>query len=276
MSTQAEPDVRADRQPADPLTRLELCRAVMAWLAGQDATGLAMQTPTRISRFRADVAAFWSRPGRNPGGEGPGQLMLPAQTVIVECRRNRAACWPDCANSQELSPELLKLRQKQQQLEEKIRRAEPELRRTDMLFEEYTEWQYEKSQSSDYQKLCREIHQREEALYRGTRFEAIMRVRLADFHYLAVPAKTVHPHELATGWGLLWVRNDLMAELVAPAANQHCRGENRLHLVQNIAGASRENVLFANGIRVRDGRISFLPVPHRRQARDSMRKGSAE
>ena len=247
------------------LGRRELRRAVLAWLALDDATGVATDVPTRISRYLADVAAFWSRPARNRGDEGPGTVLRPYGTTIVECRRTREECWPDCNNSQELSPQLLKLRQDQRRREAQIREREPQLRGNDMLFDEYTEWQYDKSRDRGYHELRRRICKLEAALYRGTRFEGITRARLADRCYLAVPAGAVDPHELADGWGLLWVDRRLRVKVVAAATQEPCRDENRLHLVQNIAAAAQAQVLFANGIARRGRRAVFLPLPRRRR-----------
>lgn len=254
----------ADDGAADH-SRRGLRRAVLAWLALDDPSGLATDVPTRISRHRTDVAAFWSRPGRHAAGAGPGRVLRPYRTAIVECRLTRNACWPDCHNASTLSPQLLKLRQDKRRRETQIRTREPELRGNDMLFDEYTEWQYDRSRDRAYHELCRRLQQLEAALYRGTRFEGLMKARLADRCYLAVPTGTVEPHELADGWGLLWVDGGRQVQVVAPAREEPCPDENRLHLVQHVAGAAQSSVLFANGIGRQGRRALFLPLPRRRR-----------
>ena len=139
------------------------------------------------------------------------------------------------------------------------------MRATDTLFDEYTEWYYEKTENSDYHQVCRDIRKLEDALYKGSRFEAINSAKLADFCYLAVPENVVHPHELASNWGLIWVREDKTLEIITPALNQHCSQGSQLHLIQNIAIAASENVYFANGIIEKDGVIHFLRPPRRRR-----------
>lgn len=91
-----------------PSRRL-LRRAALAWLVGEEADGLALQVPTRISRFKADAAGVWCEAVKNTAGVGPRQILSPYKTVVIECRCGREDCWPDCTNSHELSPQLRKL-----------------------------------------------------------------------------------------------------------------------------------------------------------------------
>lgn len=249
------------------LRHVDLQRAVVAWMARNKAIGVGLKVPTRIRRFRADVAAFWNRARRNPKWEGPSNLLVPCRTLIVECRRDRGECWPDCANSAELLPKLRVLKAERRDLEADIRREEPELRETATLFDEYSDWNYESSQNARYQQVRRDIDKVEHALYHGTRFEAIRSACMADFLYLAVPEKTVHPREIAEGWGLLWIDADLNVRVVAPAEERQSPPENRFHLVQNIASSALAQISFTLGIQERDGETQFLKVPRRRRPR---------
>ncbi len=254
----------ASASPAK-LKRRHLQRAVMGWLLQAGAGGIAAQVPTRISRYKADVAAFWSAPVRRRTEQGPARILRPVRTVVVELRRTRKECWPDCANSEELTPRLTELREQQERLQEQIREDEPGLQRTDMLFEEFADWEYNLSGNEDYHAVCREIRKIEKALYRGTKFEALAGAGLADEAYLAVPAGTVRPPEVASGWGLLWVSADFSIEVLEAGPRHACTDDNRLHVVQNIGQASRDSVLFANGIyRTADG-PAYLPIPRRRR-----------
>ena len=195
------------------------------------------------------------------------RLLRPKQTIIVECRRSRKDCWPDCQNSDDLGPKLGVLKGRQREMQKAIREAEPQLRQNDALFEEYTDWDYESSSNSDYHDLCSQIRKHEQALYKGTRFESIYRAGLGNLNYLAVPAGIVQPHELAEGWGLIWVNDDKTIDVISDAPEQDCDPLGQLHLIQNIAIAAREAVLFQNGIREKDGKTHFLPVPRRRRVK---------
>jgi len=146
-----------------------------------------------------------------------------------------------------------------------IRANEPHLRRGDALFEEYAEWNYGDTSNMEFHKLRRQIRKLEKALYKGTRFEGIKKSRIADFAYLCVPEGAIEPHELAEGWGLLWVDKKMKIRTVVSAENLHCLVENRVHLSQNIALACRDSVLFSQGIREKKVGCQFVSLPVRRR-----------
>jgi hypothetical protein len=247
---------------------LALRRAVVRWLLeSEKPTGMAVGVITRIAKFRADVAAFWSRPVRNPQDEGPTQLLVPCRTAILQSFLTREECWPDCSRSGELVPRLRELKQRLHDLEAAIRRQEPELRDGGALFEEYAVWRYEDSRNREYHRLKRDIEKTEHALYEGTQFERIRQAALADQLHLAVPSGLIQPEELADGWGLLWVDDDLTVRQVLAPQPRDCHQSHRMHLVQNIAAAGGEAVRFALGLREQaDGHHLFVQPPrgHRR------------
>jgi len=273
MSDQVYLDAPSDEaatpseRPARRSSRINtLQRALLMWLIEQRVDGLALKVPTRVSRYRADLAAFWNRARRQGSGrDGPWNLLTPCQTIVIECRTDRDHCWPDCANSEDLLPRLRSLKQEVETLEEGIRHQEPQLRETAVLFEEFSEWDYGSSENQDYHKASQEIQCIEEALYHGTRFETIRRAHLADSLYLAVPSQAVHPHEVAAGWGLLWVKADGRIEVVMPSPEKPCPPENRFHLVQNIAAAASDDVLCRRGILLARGKYVTGPVPRSRR-----------
>lgn len=256
--------------------RLSLRRGVLKWLLeGDDApTGVALNVITRIARFRADIAAFWSRAARNPQDEGPTQLLQPCRTTIIQCYLSREECWPDFSRSAQLLPKLRELKERLRELETGIRAQEPELRDGGSLFEEYAVWHYEESGNSEYHRLKREIAKTEHALYQGTQFERIRQAALTDELYLAVPNGLIQPEELADGWGLLWLDDDLRVQPVQPPQSRACLAANRLHLIQNIAAAGTETMRFAMGLRLqKSGNYVFVQPPrgHRRPQRVSLR-----
>lgn len=247
--------------------RLALQRSVLAWLQREDPpTGAALRVITRISRLRADAAAFWSRPVRNPHDTGPTQVLEPVRTAIFQCHVERDDCWPDCAKSGTILPQLRALKQELVAVERHIRSEEPNLRRTDTLFEEYAEWRYDDSANRDYPRLRHTIEKMEHSLYHGTMFERIRSAQLADRLYLVVPAGVVNADELADGWGLLWVHDDFRVQVISEAENRECLSSNRLHLIQNIAAAAKQAVLFQSGVRELDDRVLLVQRPrsHRR------------
>ena len=261
---EAEDDLSSpEPEPLDAdkelIPQRELKRAVLGWMALQCPNGMGMGVPTRFFKYKADVAAFWSSPQR--------RVLHPTETMIVETRRSRQECWPDFSRTEEALLEKLKaFKARKEELQEEIRQAEPHLQDRDALFEEFQLWDYSRSANTEYKKCCKAISEVEESLYGGTRFQHIAAAQVADFLYLAVPAGAVEPQEIVQGWGLLYIHDDMSIEIVKEAEKVGCSEENRFHLVQNIAKATRESLLFANGIRTtKDEEVVYSPIPRRRR-----------
>ncbi len=247
------------------LKSTDLRRAVFAWLLKEKINGIGIDTPTRIRQFRSDIAGFWNVSRQNRNRDGPAKLLVPCHTIIIELRGNRDACWPDCINSAELLPEFRDLKHRRLDMQESIRKNEPQLRNSSTLFEEYTDWHYEKSENNDYHKLCKKIEKTEKAIYKGSRFESMMSAGVADYLYLGVPEKSVHPYELADGWGLLWIDEKLNIRVISKAENRNCTPENRFHLIQNIASSNIDEVLFKHGVHFKKGQTRFIPTPRKKR-----------
>lgn len=246
---------------ATGLQQKDLQCAALGWLATFRPTAAAIRVPTRLAKFRADAAAFWSTPKKN-------RLLQPEKTVLIEARLTRNSCWPECSGSEEIVPELRREQAHRQALEAEIRRTEPHLLDSDVLFPEIEYWNYEGTRNPAYRESLRRIRSYEKALYRGSRFERIRRADVANELYLAVPEGLIHPDELAEGWGLLYVTRNLSVKIAKPAAWIDCPQENMLHLSQNIAASSLNDVLFAHGIGLTSGgRVQFHCPPRRRRIR---------
>jgi hypothetical protein len=242
----------------NPFLPLDLKRAALGWLVSQTPNAIGVKVPTRISKFCADIAAFWA-------GSRRGQL-IPRKTMIIETRNDREECWPDCSKQEGVLKQLKEKKEFKRSLEEKIRKAEPQLKDTDNLFNEYESWRYRDTKNKDYHRCIREIDEIEHAVYNGSFFEQLRRAEVADFLYLAVPEGTVHSDELADGWGLIYIKPDLSAILIKQADFWDCPVERKIHLAHNIAITCRKSLLFSMGIReTADGKPAFTPIPHRRR-----------
>ena len=258
LSFEGTPETPSPPQPTPPpeappplrLPKRHLRRAVLSWLFSTDPpTAASEAVVTRISRIRADVAAFWSHPVKNRVDEGPSRILTPVRTAVFQCYANLEEFWPEAGRSEHILPQLHRLRSQAVELEASIRREEPELREDGTLFEELAQWRYDRSRNREYHQLRRQVDRAEHALYSGTKFERVRSADLADELYLAVPAGLIGPDELADGWGLLWVNDNLSVTVAAEPAPRECLPANRLHLVQNVASAAGGSVLFAAGIR---------------------------
>jgi hypothetical protein len=238
---------------------LELRRAILLWLAKQKPTGIGIKVPTRFSKYQADVAAFWSYPLKK-------KIYKPKKTVIIEIRRNREECWPDCSNHRELAKKILEQKELKRKLEAEIRANEPELRDNDNLFSEYESWRYKDSQNKPYHKCLKNLAKIEHSLYGGSRFEQIKKARMADNLYIAVPAGTLHGDELTDGWGLLSIGKNFSVKVEKKSEDLDCEEKNIMHLVQMISASSKNFVLFSQGInRTKNEKFFITPPPHRRK-----------
>ena len=244
--------------PGDNCNLLLLRQAVLRWLLGRRPSGFAFGVSTRMLKYRADLAAFWSSPRK--------KLLQPDVTMIIEMRTDRDGCWPDCGNRDELLTLLREARDRQTELEAKIRTEEPGLMDTDTLFAEFQRWDYSRSSNPEYQRCRKQVEKLEHSLYKGSRFEQLRQAHVADFHYLAVPDGTVLESELAYGWGLLHITADGEIKVVREAMWRDCPEPGRMHLIQNIAAAATRDVMFARGARIgKNGNLLFTAPPKRRR-----------
>lgn len=225
--------------------RWAIRRQVLLWLLSQrpKPTGYSCEVATALQHDQADVAAFWSVP-RTIGGR---RQLEPTRTIAVIVAMTREECYASGINPEALQNELRYTRKQLLRLQETIRREEPGLKDGGMLFEEYAEWHYEKSQNPEYQALLQHCHQLEEQLYHGTRMERMSRNIVADECYLAVPEGVLLRDEILPGWGLLVIPPEgaygfgkvIVEQTPTP---RECPLTTRLHLVQNIAMTSSDSV----------------------------------
>lgn len=241
----------------------DLRRGVIAWLLKSKPSGLGYTVSTRIIKYKAGIAAFWSKSETKKGKK----TLFPFKTTIIEIRSKHDDCVTECGNNDDIKDLLLKEKEKKTELEAQIRTSEPELKLTDNLFSEIESWDFCRTKNKAYSKCCLKIEKFERILNKGSRFERIRQSLLADYLYLAVPSGMVTPQELADGWGLLYINEDLSVDLISQPENWNCPLENKLHLVQNIAKSNIPTICFANGINFnKNGTSKFLRIPRKRRS----------
>ena len=130
-----------------------------------------------------------------------------------------------------------------------FRAAEPELRTTDMLFDEFASWDYSKSQNKAYHQNRHRLANLETALFKGTRLARIDASQCANFRYLAVPEGTLAPVRHADETAVAVTAADLFAE------------QDRFHLIQNMLFASSRQVNDMLGIKFNDDGSLYLVRP---------------
>ena len=148
-------DTKGKSLTADITSFKDMRRATVGWLLPEAPSGIGLMVPTRVSRFQADVAAFWSKLVRRQ----EHKILYPVKTVIVEIRHDREQCWPDCAAKNKLLPILRREKEKRKEFEAVIRVNEPELKLDDNLFPEYENWNYAYSNNKEYHKCKDRINE---------------------------------------------------------------------------------------------------------------------
>ena len=250
--SEAEPEPEAEPEVSEPsraLTPKQLKRAALAFLASLQPSGLSLDAPAD-GRCRADAAAFWMEKGRI------------TRTAIAQIQSSLDS---GDGEKNELFDSLKLARMEREVLEQEIRRTEPGLRDSSLLFTEFSDWNYEVSKNPAYRECLQKIRKLEHALYHGTRLERLIRVKAASELFLVVPENAVMPDYPLNGCGLVYVKNDLSFELIVPAGLQeNVSKEHQQRLALNIAASGQQDVLFANGIHTAGGKPKCGPLPRRR------------
>lgn len=248
---EAEPVAPAP-EPAKPLTRKQLKRAALLFLANLNPSALAQDVAVRGVRCRAGAAAFWLENGKV------------VRTAVAEIRTASEAAVEVPDGGEQLK--MLKLaRMEREMLEQEIRRTEPALKEDASLFSEFEQWDYASSSNPAYRECLARISRLEYAVYHGSRLERIRAAESAAELYLVVPENTLEPTVLADGWGLVHVRPDLSCVLIKPPERQTPPEEKRQQLALNIAAASCPDVLFAAGIQPGADSLVCGPLPRRKR-----------
>ena len=239
-----------------PLTRKQLKRAALLFLATLNPAALAQDVPVRGGRCRAGAAAFWLENGKV------------SRTAVAEVRTAAEAAVEVSDGGEQLK--MLKLaRMEREMLEQEIRRTEPALKEDASLFSEFEQWDYTSSSNPAYRECLARISRLEYAVYHGSRLERIREAESASEMYLVVPENSMEPAVLADGWGLVQVRSDLSCVLVKPAEKQTPAEEKQTRLALNIAAASLPDMLFAAGIQSRPDGLGCGPLPRRKRMKNS-------
>jgi len=266
MSETKEKNTSADARKAgadEGLTEKDMRRAVIGWLMKSNPSGVGYDVSARLAKIKGNIAAFWSKVETKKGKK----TLFPYKTAIVEVRSNRDETISDCCKNNELKELLTQEKRNKLYYESEIREREPELKLTDNLFSDIESWDYRKTKNKNYLKCCSIIERLERSLSKGNGFEKMRKSLVADLLYLAVPRGLISKDELADGWGLLYLNNDMTVDVISHPENWNCPVENRLHLIQNIAKSNIQPICFTNGINLdKNNSPRFVRIPKKRRS----------
>jgi len=231
------------------LSQRILRRAALAFLASKKPDGLAVGVYVSSLHAPADAVSFAL------AGSSVSETKL-ALASSAPSRLAMTAGKRDRLDRLIREQEILK-----DSLEATIRETEPNLNAS--LFAETAEWEYEKSENAKYHRCLRKLEKlRYERRYSG-KLERLLAEKTADELFLILP-EGVDYSAVPQEWGIVMLSPDLSFHEIRPAAKTGSDSGKRAALATAAAAAARENVLFANGIRLEGGTPLLTPVPRRR------------
>ena len=236
------PEVIVAETKEKTLSRADLQQAALAFLVSRHPDAVALNVPTRTSKYRASVAGFWKQARRN------GTIVT--RTALVMMYNDIDNCFADCAGKAERMEMINSLQREKAAMESRIRKEEPHLAAADDLFSEFRSWDYASSVNRDYHKLCRTITRELEILCKGSKLERIRQAGVADQCYLAIPENLLSPELIPPVWGVveLFPERPRFRLLREAQLQNNVAPEQRNGFALNIASASAAAVRFSCGV----------------------------
>jgi hypothetical protein len=213
---------------------VRLKRLALLWAQANRYTACGAEVSLPQCRYRADVAAYRSRPREQ------------TVTAIFECKQALPDLRRDNCESAAARERLRSLSRRREVLEKHLRVHYPTLRTGDSLFAEYDSHDFDAIGHHGYRRVLREFAALQNRLYGGTKFECLVRYRCANLFFLVLPNELFREAEAPPGWGVLVEVSGSLTLLRRPA--WHDNGEEaRVRLLQRIAmaGTRQFNRAFA-------------------------------
>jgi hypothetical protein len=240
-----DPPVVSRRAETEAHVRLK--RLALLWAQANRYTACAAEVSLPQCRYRADVAAYRSRPREQ------------TVTAIFECKQALPDLRRDNCQSVATRERLRSLSRRREILEKHLRIHYPTLRTGDSLFAEYDSHDFDAIGHRGYRRVLRETTALQNRLYGGTKFECLVRYRCANLFFLILPNELFRAAEAPAGWGVLVEMNGLLELVRKPAWHDNLE-EARVRFLQRIAMAgtrqfnrvfaiTREEIVPANGLR---------------------------
>ena len=237
------------RSEKKSLSQRILRRAALAFLASKKPDGLASGVYVSALHASADAVSF----------SLAGVTVSETKLALASAAPSRLAM--PAGKKDRLDQLIREQEELKASLEATIRETEPNLNAS--LFAETAEWEYEKSENAKYHRCLRKLEKlRYERQYSG-KLERLLAEKAADELFLILPEGADHS-SVPQEWGIVTLAPDLTLHEIRPAAKTGSDSATRSALVTAAAAAARENVLFANGIRLEGETPLLTPIPRRR------------
>ncbi|MDA0974818.1 MAG: hypothetical protein ACO3YY_01165 [Phycisphaerales bacterium] len=177
--------------------------------ADRDVENVSITTspPPAPELFPTTEATSPTSPGASAGSSrrrsprGPRSPRL----VVVECKQSRADFFRNHVGREGVLAERERLERLARRIEERrIKRHEPHLRRIEAgLFEDRETWNFQATSIGAYHRIRERLDRVDRDLYGRSKFDLLVRYRLADHVVVLAPRGLIRPRELPPSWGLL-------------------------------------------------------------------------
>ncbi len=217
-------DTPVTARRSETQAHLRLKRLALLWAQANRYTACAAEVSLPQCRYRADVAAYRSRPKER------------TVTAVFECKQALADLRRDNCESATARERLCSLARRREVLEKHLRIHYPTLRTGDSLFAEYDSHDFEAIGHHGYRRVLREFAALQNRLSGGTKFECLVRYRCANLFFLALPNELSGVAEALPGWGVLVEVQGSLSLVRKPLWHENAE-EARTRLLQRIAVA---------------------------------------
>ena len=205
-------------------THLRLKRLAFLWAQAQGFSACAMEVSLPKCRYRADVAAYRSRP-RQIGS-----------TAVFECKQALCDLRRDNCQSDSARRRIDALCKRRELLEMRLHAHYPNLRTGGSLFPEFDSENFMAIGHHGYPRLLRELRALQNRLYDCSKFDKLIRYRSANLFFLVLPEELFREPEIPAGWGALVELNGALTLTRKPVWYETTE-QNRIRLLHRIAMA---------------------------------------
>jgi hypothetical protein len=201
---------------------VRLKRLAFLWAQAQGFFACAMEVRLPKCRYRADVAAYRSRP-RKIGS-----------TAVFECKQALCDLRRDNCESESARRRLAAICKRRQILETCLHAHYPNLRNGDSLFPEFDSENFIAIGHHGYSRLLRDLRALQNRLYDCTKFDKLVRYRCANLFFVVLPEELFRDTEIPAGWGALVESHGALILARKPVWYETTE-ENRIRLLHRIA-----------------------------------------
>ena len=223
----------------------DLKRLAVRWSLENGFASVGLEIGVPKSSFRADVAAV-TAPCSSPN----------ARVALFECKQSRPDLLRDSCDEPSLRDAAIAAADRLRSLRDLLATHRPDLRRGDMLFPEFAEFDFGTLRHAGLRRVEKHYAVLQRKLGLSVKFSRLARYRAADHLYLVTAPDLIGESELPANWGWLVREGDRLELRRAPVRLQ-TTVEMRMAWVEQLARAGTRELLRREAIadpRYEDGR----------------------